>query len=140
MEQLPDLERRRKASAETLARMRGTKVSWQGASCLHFAHAHMVAMGHELPPIPDFDSARSAMRAMRERGWDGVEDMLDAHLERIAPARMLLGDVATAPGEGGLATIVVSAGPFKLMSWHPETGSFALFDGGMAELTGAWRV
>lgn len=120
--------------------MRKGAVSFEKTSCLHFVHAHLTALGHELPEIPAFDSAAGAKRAMKARGWASVEAMLDEYLEPIPPARMVLGDVATAPGEGGLATIVIASGTGKLLGWHPETRRFALYDGGLDNLTGAWKA
>lgn len=139
MAKTAELECRRIATKTTLATMRGNVASFEGESCLHFAHAHLIALGHDLPEIPAFNSARGAAKAMKTRGWASVEDMLDQYLDRIEPAQMLLGDIATTEGEGGLASILICAGPHKLMGWLPERQGFALFDGGLDEVTGAWR-
>jgi hypothetical protein len=90
--------------------------------------------------VPRIRSALAAKRAMQSNGWESVEDMLDSMLPRIAPAMMLLGDLAVVPGEDGFASIMICAGPQKVMGWHPETGAFVVYDGGIGELSAAWRA
>lgn len=136
-----ELERRRVATEKTLARYRGKVFDWsKGITCVHLARAHLRNMGHKPETLPRFRSALSAKKALKERGWSSVADMLDSMMPRIAPAQMLLGDLAIVPGQEGLDAILISAGPLKLMGWHPETGAFVLYDDGISEVTGAWRV
>ena len=97
-------------------------------------------MNHKPPMLPRIRSALAAKRALKERGWANVEAMLDALLPRIAPAQMMLGDLASVSGTDGLDCILICAGPFKLLGWHPEDGRFVTYDGGNAEVAGAWRV
>lgn len=136
-----ELERRRVATEKTLKRYRGKVFDWsKGVTCVHLARFHLRNMGHKPETLPRFRSALSAKKALKERGWESVEAMLDSMMPRIAPAQMLLGDLAVVPGQEGLDCILVSAGPLKLMGWHPETGEFVLYDGGLDEVTGAWRA
>lgn len=138
---LPEMERRRRATQFTLDRFRPKVFDWsRGITCIHLAWCQLRQMGHKPPTLPRFRSALAAKRALKERDFDTVEAALDSLLPRIAPAQMLLGDLASVPGQEGLDCILVCAGPQKLMGWHPETGAFVLYDGGMDELTGAWRV
>ena len=136
-----ELECRRVATQRTLDEWRGRLFDWStGATCAHLARDQMVHMGHKPPKIPKFDSASGAIRALKKRGWDNVADMLDDLLERIPPAMMRVGDIGIVPGQDNLESVLISAGPFKLMGWHPETGQFVVYDKGIGELTGAWRV
>lgn len=136
-----ELERRRVATEKTLARYRGKVFDWRtGITCVHLARAHLRNMGHKPPTLPRFRSPLGAKKALKERGWVSVEAMLDSMLPRIVPAQMLLGDLAIVPGQDGMDSILVSAGPLKLMGWHPETGDFVLYDDGISAVTGAWRV
>lgn len=138
---LPELERRRIATQKTLDRYRPKVFDWsKGITCIHLAWCQLRQMGHRPPTLPRFRSALAAKRALKERGFDTVEAALDSLLPRIAPAQMLLGDLASVPGTEGLDSILVCAGPQKLMGWHPVDGSFVLYDGGMEQITGAWRV
>jgi len=139
----PDLIRRRIAVEKTLARYRPKRFDWRtGVTCIHLARFHLRAMGHRVEGVPRIRSALAAKRALRERGWDTVTAMLDSKLPRIAPAQMLLGDLCTVEGEGGLDSVMICAGPLKVMGWHAEHGGFVVYDGDtiLAELTAAWRV
>ncbi len=137
-----ELERRRVATQRTLDKYRGTTFDWAGdTTCVHLARSHMIEMGHEPPEIPEFTTPAGAVRALKERGWDSVEDMLDELLPRIAPAQMVLGDLAIIPGDAGLDAIFICAGPLKVFGWTTEQPQMALVDMfDMGQLTGAWRV
>lgn len=69
----------------------------------------MVAMGHRPPKLPDLRSALSAERALRATGFDDLRGLLDSLLPRIAPAAMLVGDLALMDGDA-LDAIVIAAG------------------------------
>jgi len=136
-----ELVRRQQATQKTLDRYRAKVFDWQtGVTCVHLARFHLKNMGHKVPTLPRIRSALSAKRALKERGWDSVEQMLDSILVRITPAQMMLGDVAIVPGDGGLDSILVCAGPFKLLGWSAIDGTFVAYDGGNADVSGAWRV
>ena len=107
---------------------------------MRLAHQHLKNMGRNPPTLPRVRSALGARRALKERGWESVEAMLDSMLERIAPAEMMLGDVAIVPGDGGLYAIFVCAGPLKVFGWREDAPALVLLDIGLDELTGAWRV
>lgn len=137
---LPPLVIRRDATNRTLQAHRGVNFDWSSASCLHMAHSHLSEMGHVLPDIPPFDTALGAAKAMKERGWESVADMLDEFLPRIAPASMLLGDLALIKGAGGLDAIFICAGPLKVFGWRDDAPDLVLLDVSFGELEGAWRV
>jgi hypothetical protein len=70
-----------------------------------------------------------------------VSEMLDSILERIPPSRMLLGDLAVAPSdEGGMGSIMVCAGPHKLMGWREDAPELVMLDVTLDQLEGAWRL
>src|SRR3546814_1528003 len=66
-------------------------------------------MGQKPPTLPRIRSALAAKKALKERGWASVSDMLDSILVRIPPAMMQLGDVATVEGDQGLDALFVCA-------------------------------
>ena len=139
--ELPELERRRRATQATLDRYRAKQFSWaRGITCVHLARAQLKNMGHRPPTLPRFRSALAAKRALADRNWGSVSDMLDQLLLPIAPAMMRVGDLAVVPGTEGLDSILICAGHPTLLGWHPETGEFVIYDGGFEQLTGAWRV
>lgn len=136
-----ELERRRVATEKTLQRFRGKVFDWsKGITCVHLARAHLRNMGHRPETLPRFRSALSAKKALKERGWSSVADMLDSMMPRIAPAQMLLGDLAIVPGDAGLDAIFVCAGPLKVFGWREDHPKMVLLDIDLNELTGAWRV
>lgn len=136
-----ELERRRVATEKTLKRFRGKVFAWKtGVHCVRLFHQHLKNMGHKPPSLPRVRSPLGAKRALKERGWESVEAMLDSMLERIAPAEMMLGDVAIVPGDAGLDAIFVCAGPLKVFGWREDAPALVLLDIGLDELTGAWRV
>lgn len=133
--------RRRDASEKTMARYRKKTFDWKtGVHCVGLAHFHLRNMGHKVPTVPRIRSALSAKRAMTERGWASVTEMLDSLLPRIFPAQMLLGDLCVVPGEDGFDSILICAGPQKVMGWSAIDGTFVVYDGGIGDITGAWRV
>lgn len=141
MTRLPEGERRRVATEATLARYRGKEFDWgKGITCVHLARFHMRNMGHRPSAIPRFRSAHGAKGALKERGWTSVADMLDSMLPRIAPAHMLLGDLAIVPGAGGLDAVFICAGPRKVFGWREDAPELVVLDLSLDEVTGAWRV
>ena len=77
---------------------------------------------------------------MKDAGYETLADVFDGlGLPRIAPANMLVGDIAILPGEEGFDAVVISAGN-KLLGWHPddESGLQPIAEA-MAQVTGAWR-
>jgi hypothetical protein len=136
-----EMERRRVATEKTRKRYRGKVFDWsRGITCVHLARQHLRNMGHKPETLPRFRSALGAKRALKERGWPSVTAMLDEMLPRIAPAQMMLGDLAVVPGEGGMDAIFVCAGPLKVFGWRDDAPEMVLLDIGLDELTGAWRV
>lgn len=136
-----ELLRRKEATEKTLARYRGKAFDWStGITCVHLARAQMRAMGHRPPTLPRFRSMLGAKKAMAERGWANVTEMLDSMLPRIAPAQMLLGDIAALPDAEGLGSLMVCAGPHKLMGWREDAAELVVLDVTLDELAGAWRV
>jgi hypothetical protein len=135
-----ELERRRVATEKTLARYRGKAFDWRsGVTCVHLARAHLKNMGHKPPTLPRIRSALGAKKALRAQEWESVVDMLDALLPRIAPAQMMLGDLAAVPGEGGFDAICVCAGPLKVFGWREDHPELVVLDIDLDELKGAWR-
>lgn len=133
-----DLLRRKDATAATLAKYRDKPFSWRdGHTCLHMLRFHLRKMGYKPETLPRVRSALGARRALDDRGWKDVGDMLDTLLPRIAPAAMLLGDVALFRSEDGFGAITISLGG-KVMGWHPDYDGMTALE--PIEIAGAWRV
>lgn len=137
----PELIRRQRVTEATLDRFRGNRFDWAaGRTCAHLAKWQARAMGHKLPSVPRFRSAIGARRAIAALGAASLIEVFDGLLPPIAPAAMLLGDLAAAEGEGGLDGMVVCAGPGKVMGWHRDAETFTIIDIGPADLSAAWRL
>ena len=130
------------ATNKTMAKYKGRAFDWQNkATCLHLARTQLRNMGHKPPTIPPFTSAVGAKRAMKAKGYETLADIFDSlGLVRIAPAAMLVGDLAMLPGEDGFDAIVISAGG-KLLGWHGADLSRPTSIGeAVAHVTVAWRL
>jgi hypothetical protein len=139
---MSEMIKRRDATKRTLERFRGVTFDWSsGVTCVHLAHAHLVEMGHNPPDIPEFNTAHGAAKALYERGWSDVADMLDSVLERRPGAAwMVLGDLALVKGADGLDAIFICAGPLKVFGWRDDEPELVLLDVGLDELEAAWKV
>ncbi len=135
----PDMIRRQEAVRATMNKYRARPFNWKSKStCLHMARFHLLRMGRKPPPLPQIGSLLTAKKALKERGWSNVADMLDAiGLERIAPASMLLGDLAMLESEDGMGAIVVSTGG-KAIGWHDDEASMVVME--PLIIAAAWRV
>ncbi|KQN93847.1 hypothetical protein ASE95_02775 [Sphingomonas sp. Leaf231] len=115
-----DLEQRRVRTERVVARFRDRPFSWTGRrTCLHLARAQMVALGHKPPKMPDLRSALGAKRALAATGHAGIMDLLDSLLPRIAPAGMLIGDLALMEGDDAFDAVVIAAGG-KVLGYHGD--------------------
>lgn len=137
-----DLHARAAATAPVANKYRLRPFDWsKRATCIHLARDQLVAMGHRPPPIPMFRSALGAKRALHKAGFATVEALLDSLLPRIAPASMVVGDLALLSGSAddrGFECIVVSAGG-KVMGWH-EADPSGLMNLIVTDFIAAWRT
>lgn len=143
---LPELERRRRATARTLAHYQERSFDWRRqATCLHMARFQMKAMGHSPPRMPPLRSALRARRELERRGFDTVTELLDSLMPRIAPAEMRLGDLAVIPGDeaagaAGFECVLINVAPRKFAGWHPDSFLMAVMDIALGNVTAAWRL
>jgi hypothetical protein len=141
---LPDLIRRKLATEKTMAKFRARAFDWKkGATCVHLARFHLLAMGHRPEPLPRIRGPIGAARALKERGWADVAAMLDAQLglTRIAPAQMLLGDLAVLPADEGFDAVVINVGRHKLLGWHQDwPQGLTEMEASLDAVIGCWRV
>ena len=102
----------------------------------------MRAMGHKPPRVPDLRSALAATRALRATGHASIGALLDAMLPRIAPAAMLIGDLALMAGDEAFDAVVVSAGG-KVIGYHADQlarGLVNIVPIGPQPFIAAWRL
>jgi hypothetical protein len=136
-----NLAQRVAATQQTIERYKGKSFSWsEGRTCVHMARQHLRHMGHKPPTVPRFRSALAAKRALQERGWGRVSDMFDSLLPRITPAFMMTGDIVVLPGEGGIESVRVCAGPMRFFGWCEDDDAPVVMEIWLDQITAAWRV
>lgn len=141
MKGLPELERRRRATEKTLTRFRNKTFDWRyQRTCAHLARYQARNMGRKLPPVPRFRSALGAKKGLLMLGHDSLIGLLDAHLERIAPAAMRLGDLCAVPGCEGLDAIFINVAPRKIAGWREDAPVLVVLDVSLDEIEAAWRL
>lgn len=146
MTRIPELERRRLATAATMARYGGQPFDWRrSTTCLHLARFQMKAMGHKPPRMPPIRSALRARKELEARGHASVVALMDSILPRIAPAEMRLGDLAAIPGDpeenaAWLDCLLVNVAPRKFAGWHPDKHLMAVMDIELGDVIAAWRL
>ncbi|MBB3035372.1 DUF6950 family protein [Alteriqipengyuania lutimaris] len=115
----------RLAATERVRAQFARPFDWCGASCIHLAREQGIAMGHDLPPVPNFRTPRGAVRALRKMGAENTLDLLDRYFERWpSPAFTRLGDLVALPGaseHGVLDAIGIVDGRGSVFAWHAAT-------------------
>lgn len=141
MSRRPELERRRIGAQATRDRFYGVRFDWaSGMHCVKLAHAHLRNMGKRPHKLPKVTSPAEARKALKDRGWDSVSDMLDSMLDRVPPAMMRVGDIGVVEGDEGFESVVIYLGPRKVMGWVPGGAEIVIYDTGLDSLSAAWRV
>lgn len=129
--------------------LRDVPFNWDGASCIHLARAQAFALGHPVPRVPRFKSARGALRVLRRQGAGSVAELLDQWFERHpAPAFARIGDLVLLPGENArgerddrLGAICIADGVGNLFGWHPgKPDGLAVIKWAQADAVAAWRL
>jgi hypothetical protein len=133
---MSDLERRRIATEATKAKYDHLPLDFRTADCARMIRYHLLQMGHKPPMLPRYRSLIGAQRAIKATG--GLISVLDDLLPRIAPARMLIGDVAVGAGDGGEAGWICVG--YKMMGWHQDHDTPVAMSIDLNNVTAAWRV
>ena len=73
------MERRVAAAQATLDAYKGKPFRWGRCDCARIAASHLRRMGHQvrLPAAGSYGSARAAVKALRERGYETLGEALD---------------------------------------------------------------
>lgn len=108
------LQLRQAAAQATLARFDGRRLAWGRDDCARLAAFHLKRLGHKvsLAKAGSYSSLTGAVRAVKRAGYESLAAAVDDHgLARIAPARVLVGDLIglqadSDEGEGWVALMV----------------------------------
>lgn len=140
------LIKRNRALEKTRKRFEGKPFVFGKTDCLKLVRYHLVQMGHRnLPLPPRYSSALGARKALKAQGVDTLAELLDRHLEQVAPAAMLPGDICqvqaeTGDGDDGFGeTLAISLGQ-KIWGWHPDAPGMDVLIVNPANIMRAWRA
>lgn len=129
---------RRDATQATLLKFSGKTFDWrERATCVHMVRWHLAKMGHAVPPVPDFRSAKGALAVLKRKGWEDLAAMVDSVLPRIPYAMALPGDVVQLPGDGPFPALCIRADNGRVFGYF-EGGAFAVMQ--PHEIVAAWRA
>lgn len=123
------LELRHAAIEATMARYRDRPFKWGSVDCAKVAAFHLKKLGHpiSISKAGSYSSMLGATRALHRLGYASLAEMADGlGLAHIAPARMLLGDIAEIEGEGPGA-IGLYAGNGNLFCFHEDHPGLVTF-------------
>ncbi len=143
-----NLAQRAAATDKVLQRYRSKPFSWAGANCIRLAATQARAMGHAVPPVPQFRTAAGAKKALSRRGAGDVAALLDLYFKRLpAPSYALMGDLVMLPGDdesgaSGLDAVFIADGMGNLMGWHAAAADDCLCVVKFAHgaMLAAWRL
>lgn len=115
---------RRDATQKTLDWFATRPFDWRkSATCVHLVRRQLIHLGHKPPPMKSFRSALSAKRALKEKGWADLTEMMNSVLPRIAPARAIVGDIVELPSEHDtFGALCVATGNGRIMGYLGDEG------------------
>lgn len=142
MTDLPEAELRRVAAQATLDTFRDVAFKYGKRDCVRMAAFHLRRLGYKvvLPPESSYRSAKSAIKALRARGFNNLMEAVDAHgLQRIPPAAAVVGDIIAVPGEGEFgAALHVALGNGRTVGYHQDLIGAGVLQ--PIEYVAAWRA
>lgn len=136
-----NLAERAQATASVIDRFRGKPFAWDtSGNCVHLMRAQAAALGVSMPVVPRFRTPLGAQKALRKTGFKTLEAWMDGHFPRIAPARMIVGDVGMVPGDAPFNALVVAVGGAKVVGWHEASDVLEVIRLSKEDYVAAWAV
>lgn len=130
------------AAQATLDQFRGKAFQFGRRDCVRMAAAHLRRLGYriKLPPVDSYRSERSALKALRARGFADLAAAVEAHgLQPIPPAAAVAGDLLLIPGEGGFGgALQIALGNGRAAGYHQDAKGVEVLQ--PVEYVAAWRV
>lgn len=137
------------ATESVLELVREKPFAWDGANCVTLARLQAVAMGHDVPALPKFRTAKGALRALKKHGVSSTAELLDLYFERHpAPAFARIGDLVLLPGENEagerddtLGAIGIADGRGNIFAWHgSDMSRLSVIKWAAGGVVAAWRL
>jgi hypothetical protein len=139
---MSDVMVRRVAAAQaTLDEFLGKPFQWGRSDCARMVAAHLRRLGYkvQVPSKGSYGTPRSALKALRARGFESMMDAIDAvGLERIAPAEAVCGDIVCGASGDPFGALGVKLNNGRLLGYHEHAPGAAVLQ--ELGLETAWRV
>ena len=129
------------AAQATLDEFKGKRFRFGESDCVRLVASHLRRLGYKvrLPAKGSYASARSALKALRARGFDTLADALDAlGLERIAPAAAIVGDIVQGASGDALGALGIVLGNERLVGYHEHAPGAVVLQ--QVNMAAAWRA
>lgn len=139
-----NLAERARATEQTKAAFWGAERNWDGVTCVHLLHTHLINTGHFPPDVPKFTTQKGAREGLKAMGATSLTNLCrNLGLTEVKPAKMIVGDIAVFPGATGKTTgihaaITICAGN-KFMGWYGSDGPFQSMEIDLSDVTAAFR-
>lgn len=137
----PEMVRRAAAATATRDQFIDRPFRWGRSDCARLAASHLRRMGYrvQLPPSGSYASARSALTALRARGFATLAEALDAiGLERIPWSTAVTGDIVMGASGDVFGALGVKLSNGRLLGFHEHAAGAAILQ--EVGLDAAWRV
>lgn len=137
----PAMIRRVAAAQATLNEFRDRPFRWGHSDCARLAASHLRRLGYKvrLPAKGRYGTPRSALKALRDRGFENLGEALDAvGLKRIAPLDAAAGDIVQGASGDAFGALGVALGNGRLIGYHEHASGAAVLQ--QLDLVCAWRV
>ena len=139
---MSDIMVRRVAAAQaTLDEFLGKPFQWGRNDCARMIAAHLRRLGYkvQVPSKGSYATPRSALKALRARGFESMADAVDAvGLERIAPAQAVAGDIVGGASGDPFGALGIKLSNGRLLGYHEDAVGAAILQ--ELNLDAAWRV
>lgn len=132
------------AAQATLDRFKDQPFQWGRYDCAKMVAFHLRKMGHQIgiSKAGSYSSALGAKRALSRLGWPSLSYALDEvlHLERIAPAFIVTGDIIQMPSEGPIDALAIALGNGRAISYHEHEIGAVVVQPVIEKIVTAWRI
>ncbi|PZQ55259.1 MAG: hypothetical protein DI555_07865 [Novosphingobium pentaromativorans] len=137
------LERRHAAIEATMAKFRDQPFQWGRVDCARVAAFHLKQLGYKIAisKAGRYRTALGAAKALGRLGYASLSEMADGlGLVPIAPARMLLGDLAEIEGDSPVGTVALYAGNGNVFAFHQDHEGLVTATPNATSILRAWSV
>lgn len=135
---------RRDAAQATLDRFKDQPFEWGRYDCAKMVAFHLRKIGLQIgiSKAGSYGTALGAKRALNRLGWPSLSHAFDEilHLERIAPAFLVTGDILQMPSEGPMDALAIALGNGRAIAYHEEEVGAVVVQPVIEHIVAAWRV